>query len=69
MNDTNLCLTIIVKKCTLLDCNILEIVYISQTEYILKILILMRYVIYVANIISRGENLKLESIVGLKQNK
>lgn len=69
MNDTNLCLTIIVKKCTLLDCNILEIVYISQTEYILKILILMRYVIYVANIISRGENLKLESIVDLKQNK
>lgn len=47
------------KKCTLLDCNILEIVYTSQTEYILKILILMKYVIYVANIISLGENLKL----------
>lgn len=58
-NDTNLCLTIIVKKCTLLDCNILEIVYTSRTEYILKILILMKYVIYVANIISLGENLKL----------
>ena len=41
-NDTNLCLTIIVKKCTLLDCNILEIVYTSQTEYIVKILILMK---------------------------
>ena len=45
-------LTYIVQKCTLLDCNILEIVYTSQTEYILKILILMKYVIYVANIIS-----------------
>lgn len=53
----------------LLDCNILEIVYTSQTEYILKILILMKYVIYVANIISLGENLKLEIIVNLKKNK
>lgn len=59
-NDTNLSMTIIVQKCTLLDCNILEIVYTTQTEYILKILILMKYVIYVANIISLGENLKLE---------